>query len=76
MIEEAQSEFDKTQRELTAEMKNNTTLLNLIRSLGEQELDLYRKLNDSNKAIFVDEDDEKKRHIMEEKLKIKKLLEI
>jgi hypothetical protein len=76
MIEEAQSEFDKTQRELTAEMKNNTTLLNLIRSLGEQELDLDRKLNDSNKAIFVDEDDEKKRHIMEEKLKIKKLLEI
>jgi hypothetical protein len=76
MIEEAQSEFDKTQRELTSEMKNNTTLLNLIRSLGEQELDLDRKLNDSNKAIFVDEDDEKKRHIMEEKLKIKKLLEI
>lgn len=76
MIEEAQSEFDKTQRELTAEMKNNTMLLNLIRSLGEQELDLDRKLNDSNKAIFVDEDDEKKRHIMEEKLKIKKLLEI
>jgi hypothetical protein len=57
-------------------MKNNTKLLDLIRSLGEQELDLDRKLNDSNKAIFVDEDDEKKRHIMEEKLKIKKLLEI
>ena len=76
MIEEGQGEFDKTQRELTSEMKNNTTLLNLIRSLGEQELDLDRKLNDSNKAIFVDEDDEKKRHIMEEKLKIKKLLEI
>lgn len=41
-------------------MKNNTKLLDLIRSLGEQELDLDRKLNDSNKAIFVDEDDEKK----------------
>jgi hypothetical protein len=57
-------------------MKNNTNLLNLIRQLGEEELDLDKKLNDSNKAIFVDEDDEKKRHIMEEKLRIKKLLEI
>ena len=35
MIEEAQAEFDKTQRELTSEMKNNTKLLDLIRSLGE-----------------------------------------
>jgi len=57
-------------------MKNNTALLNLIRDLGEQELKLDKDLNDSNKAIFVDEDDEKKRHIMEEKLKIQKLLKI
>ena len=75
-IEGAETEFDNTQRDLTSQMKNNTNLLNLIRSLGEEELDLDKKLNDSNKAIFVDEDDEKKRHIMEEKLKIKKLLEI
>lgn len=76
MIEDAEAEFDQTQRELTTEMKNNTNLLNLIRQLGEEELDLDEKLDDSNKAIFVDEGDEKKRHIMEEKLKIKKLLEI
>lgn len=76
MIEDAEGEFDQTQRELTTEMKNNTNLLNLIRQLGEEELDLDEKLDDSNKAIFVDEGDEKKRHIMEEKLKIKKLLEI
>ena len=76
MIEDADGEFDQTQRKLTQEMKNNTNLLNLIRQLGEEELDLNKKLNDSNKAIFVDEDDEKKRTIMEEKLKIKKLLEI
>ena len=54
-------------------MKNNTNFLNLIRDLGETELELDRKLNDSMKAIFVDEDDEKKRHILEEKLKIKKV---
>lgn len=76
MIEDSETEFDNTQRDLTGQMKNNTQLLNLIRQLGEEELDLDKKLNDSNKAIFVDEDDEKKRHIMEEKLRIKKLLEI
>ena len=76
MIEEAEAQFEQTQRELTANMKNNTMLLTMIRELGEQELDLDKKLNDSNKAIFVDEDDEKKRHILQEKLKIKKLLEI
>jgi len=76
MIEDADGEFDNTQRELTSQMKNNTNLLNLIRTLGEEELHLDKQLNDSNKAIFVDEDDEKKRHITEEKLRIKKLLEI
>lgn len=76
MIEDAESDFNSTQRDLTGQMKNNTNLLNLIRQLGEEELDLDKKLNDSNKAIFTDEDDGKKRHIMEEKLKIKKLLEI
>lgn len=76
MIEEAQAEFERTQRELTAQTKENTNLLNLIRKLGEEELELDKRLNDSNKAIFVDEDEEKKKHIMEEKLKIKKLLEI
>ena len=76
MIEEASAEFERTQRELTAQTKENTNLLNLIRKLGEEELELDKRLNDSNKAIFVDEDEEKKKHIMEEKLKIKKLLEI
>ncbi len=75
-IQESEDSLALTQRELTAQMKNNTALLNLIRDLGEQELKLDKDLNDSNKAIFVDEDDEKKRHIMEEKLKIQKLLKI
>lgn len=76
MIEDADGEFEQTQRELTGEMKNNTNFLNLIRQLGEEEIELDKKLDNSIKAIFVDEDDEKKRTIMEEKLKIKKLLEI
>ena len=75
-IQESEDSLGLTQRELTGQMKNNTALLNLIRDLGEQELKLDKDLNDSNKAIFVDEDDEKKRHIMEEKLKIQKLLKI
>jgi len=40
MIEDADGEFDNTQRELTSQMKNNTNLLNLIRTLGEEELHL------------------------------------
>ena len=43
MIEEASAEFERTQRELTAQTKENTNLLNLIRKLGEEELELYHK---------------------------------
>lgn len=76
MIEEAEAEFESTQRELTAEMKNNTNFLNLIRSLGKEEIDLDSKLDNSIKAIFKNEDEDKKKTAMEEKMKIKKLLEI
>jgi len=31
LIEDSETEFDNTQRDLTAQMKNNTNLLNLIR---------------------------------------------
>ena len=31
MIEDAETDFDNTQRDLTSQMKNNTNLLNLIR---------------------------------------------
>ena len=66
-IEEADAELEKTQRELTQAIKNNTNLLNLIRQLGEEQLDLNRKLDSTNKAIFVDEDDEEKKNLLEEK---------
>ena len=67
MIEETDAEMEKTQRELTQAIKNNTNLLNLIRQLGEEQLQLNRNLDSTNKAIFVDEDDEDKRNMMEEK---------
>jgi hypothetical protein len=35
--------------------------------LGEEQLDLNRKLDSTNKAIFVDEDDEDKKNMLEEK---------
>jgi hypothetical protein len=76
MIEEADGELEKTQRDLTQSIKNNTNLLNLIRQLGEEQLDLNRKLDSTNKAIFVDEDDEVKKNLLEEKEKLKKLLEL
>lgn len=76
MIEEAEAEMEKTQRDLTQSIKNNTNLLNLIRQLGEEQLQLNRNLDSTNKAIFVDEDDEDKKNMLEEKQKLKKLLEL
>ena len=76
MIEDADGDLEKTQRDLTQAIRNNTNLLNLIRQLGEEQLDLNRKLDSTNKAIFVDEDDEVKKNMLEEKEKLKKLLEL
>lgn len=39
-------------------------------------LDLNRKLESTIKAIFVDDDDEEKKNLIEEKQKLKKLLEL
>merc|ERR1712110_679046 len=56
-------------------IQRNTNLLNLIRSLGEEQLDLNRKLDGTNKAIFVDEDNEEKRKIQQKKELFKAQLE-
>lgn len=65
--EEAESDLQNTQRELTSCIQRNTNLLNLIRSLGEEQLDLNRKLDSTNKQIFVDGDNEEKRKIQQKK---------
>ena len=75
-IEDSDAELENTQRDLTGAIKNNTNLLNLIRQLGEEQLDLNRKLDSTNKAIFVDEDDEDKKTMLQEKQKLKQLLEL
>lgn len=59
--EDAEADFEATQKELTKCVNRNTGLLNLIRSLGEEQLDLNRKLDSTNKQIFVDEDNEERR---------------
>ena len=59
-IEEADSNLEETQRDLTEQMKKNTGLLDLIRTLGEKQHDLEHKLTGANNAIFVDEDEAKK----------------
>lgn len=59
-IEEKEAEFQKIQRELTACINQNTALLNMIRLEGEHQLDLNRKLDSTNKAIFVDDDNAEK----------------
>lgn len=76
MIEEADGELEKTQRDLTQAIKNNTNLLNMIRGLGEEQLYLNRQLDSTNKAIFVDEDDEVKKKMLEEKEGLKNMLQL
>lgn len=51
-------------------------MLNLIRQLGEDQLELNKKLDSTNKAIFVDEDDEEKKIMLEDKQRLKNLLEL
>ena len=74
-IEEAESKFQKTQRMLTADIQSNTGLLNLIRSLGEEQLRLNGQLDNTNKAIFDDEDDKDKEKIEHDKNELKRKLE-
>lgn len=76
MVEEADGELEKTQRDLTQAIKNNTNLLNMIRGLGEEQLYLNRQLDSTNKAIFVDEDDEVKKKMVEEKEGLKNMLQL
>mmetsp|Transcript_1195 Transcript_1195/g.1220 ORF Transcript_1195/g.1220 Transcript_1195/m.1220 type:complete len:154 (-) Transcript_1195:30-491(-) len=76
LIEDADAELEKTQRDLTHAIKNNTNLLNLIRQLGEEQIDLDKKLDNTGKAIFVDEDDEVRKVMLEDKQRLKNLLEL
>ena len=72
--EEAESELQKTQRDLTECIQKNTYFLNGIRELGEQQQALQKKLDGTNKAIFVDEDNEEKRKLQEKREKYKEVL--
>jgi len=48
----------------------------MIKDLAKKQISLNKQLDSTNKAIFVDEDDEKKKNNMEEKQKLKDLLEV
>lgn len=74
-IEEADSKLAETQRDLTEQMKKNTGLLDLIRTLGEKQHELEHKLTGAGTQIFVDEDEAKKMQAREEKNRIKALLQ-
>ena len=48
----------------------------MIKDLGKKRLSLDKNLDSTNKAIFVDEDDEQKKSMLEEKKKLRELLEL
>lgn len=68
--------MQSTLKELTKCVSKNTGLLNLIRELGENQLDLNKKLDSSNKAIFENEDNEERRQMQQIKEKYKDQLEV
>lgn len=74
--EDAEADMQSTLKELTKCVSKNTGLLNLIRELGENQLDLNKKLDSSNKAIFENEDNEERRMMQQIKEKYKEQLEV
>ena len=65
--EDAQSDLQGTQRDLTSTISQNTAYLNYIRELGEKLQEQQKKLDGTNKAIFVDEDNEEKKKSLEQR---------
>jgi hypothetical protein len=75
-IEEKEAELQKTQRELTECVQKNTDLLEMIRREGEKQLELNKKLDSTNKAIFVDDDNAEKKKMKDLKEHFKQKLEM
>ena len=75
-IEEADTELEQTQRQLTQAIKNNTGLLNLIIKLGKDQIDYNNMLDQTKQAIHQDENEKERRNIMLEKQKLKEALEM
>ena len=59
--EEAEADLAATQRQLTEAIKSNTGLLDLIRTLGNEQLSLNKTLDSTNKQIFDNENEEEKK---------------
>lgn len=74
--EEKEAELAQIQRELTENIHKNTELLNMIREEGEHQLELNKKLDSTNKAIFVDDDNEEKKRMQDLKEHFKQKLEM
>lgn len=55
LVEEAEGNLEKTKQELSHAIQSNTTLLSLLTDLGRENLSLNKKLDSTNKKIFVSE---------------------
>jgi len=75
-IEEKEADLQKTQRDLTECIQKNTDLLDMIRKEGEKQLELNRKLDSTNKAIFVDDDNVEKKKMKDLKEHFKQKLDM
>lgn len=74
--EEAESELEQTQRELTKAVKENTGLLELIIALGKEQIDCNEKLDQTKQAILEDENADQKKQIIREKEELKEVIQL
>jgi hypothetical protein len=74
-IEEAESEYARTQRELTSCVQKNTNLLNLIRNFHDKQSTLDAQLSDNKGSLFQQADSEDRVAMEKEKQNKKREIE-
>ena len=74
--EEAETELETTQRDLTISVKENTGLLDLIISLGQEQIECNEKLDETKQAILENDDADEKKKMIREKQELREVLQI
>lgn len=74
--EESETQLESTQRELTKEVKENTGLLDLIISLGKEQIECNEKLDENKQAILENDGSKEKKEMVKVKQQLRDVLQI
>ena len=75
-LKSAEERLEKTKRQLSEQVKKNTELLNEITKMGNQQKELVKTLEKSSKQIFDIDSEDQKAKLMQDREKIKQVLEL